>query len=133
MKKSYATIPSASGADMIQNGLYGALSQNPDKKGLSVPVLRTAVKDICMVELSEGLNQDAGNLSKLLKATFGISWKEVLCEGQVLEGKISAGSPAVLIISTSALRSLELLSFKRNDSLYRLLWNVSAKTQLKSC
>ncbi|XXG41637.1 hypothetical protein AAC387_Pa01g2065 [Persea americana] len=117
MKKSYATIPSASGADMIQNGLYGV----------------DLVSDICMVELSEGLNQDAGNLSKLLKATFGISWKEVLCEGQVLEGKISAGSPAVLIISTSALRSLELLSFKRNDSLYRLLWNVSAKTQLKSC
>ena len=57
------------------------------------------------------LNQDAGNLSELLKATFGISSKEVLCEGQVLEGKISAGSPAVLIISTSALRSLELLRF----------------------
>lgn len=64
-----------------------------------------------MVELSEGLIQDAGNLSKHLKATFGNSWNEVLCESQVLEGKISVGSPAVLIISTSALRSLELLRF----------------------
>lgn len=68
-----------------------------------------AFKDTFIVELSHGLNQDAGNLSKHLKATFENSWKEVLYEGQMLEGEISVGSPAVLIICTSALRSLELL------------------------
>ncbi|XP_077250212.1 U3 containing 90S pre-ribosomal complex subunit [Tasmannia lanceolata] len=66
-------------------------------------------KDTCILELSQDLNQDAGNLGKHLKATFGISWREVLTEGQLSEGKIDEGSPAVVIISTSALRSLELL------------------------
>ncbi|XP_058093499.1 uncharacterized protein LOC131239687 [Magnolia sinica] len=66
-------------------------------------------KDTCIVDLSQDLTQDASNLSKHLKATFGMSWKETLYEGQVLEGKVVAGSPSVLVISTSALRSLELL------------------------
>jgi hypothetical protein len=44
-----------------------------------------------------------------MKAAFGPSWKQVLCEGKLVEGIIDPGSPAVLIISTSALRSLELL------------------------
>jgi hypothetical protein len=44
-----------------------------------------------------------------MKAAFGPSWKQVLCEGKLVEGIIDPGNPAVLIISTSALRSLELL------------------------
>ena len=38
-----------------------------------------------------------------MKAAFGPFWKEVLCEGQLMEGKIDPGNPAVLIINASAL------------------------------
>ncbi|OVA01648.1 hypothetical protein BVC80_9073g86 [Macleaya cordata] len=65
-------------------------------------------KDTCIVESPKGLEQDADSLFKHMKAAFGTSWREVLTEGQ-LEGIIDPGSPAVLVISTSALRSLELL------------------------
>lgn len=44
-----------------------------------------------------------------MKSAFAPSWKEVLCEGQLIKGKIDPGNPAVLIISASALRSLEFL------------------------
>ncbi|XP_010245777.1 PREDICTED: protein CMSS1 isoform X2 [Nelumbo nucifera] len=68
-----------------------------------------SMADTCIVELLQDLEQNAGNLSKHMKAVFGKSWKNVLCEGQLLEGKVDPGSPAVLVISSSALRSLELL------------------------
>ena len=48
-------------------------------------------------------------LGNHMKTAFGPSWKQVLCEGKLMEGNVDPGSPAVLIISTSALRSLELL------------------------
>lgn len=65
--------------------------------------------DACILKLSESLPQDVSNLSEHMKASFGPSWKEVLCKKQ-LPGKISEpGSPALLTISLSALRSLELL------------------------
>ncbi|XP_024982568.1 protein CMSS1 isoform X2 [Cynara cardunculus var. scolymus] len=65
--------------------------------------------DACILKLSESLPQDVSNLSEHMKAAFGPSWKEVLCKKQLL-GKISEpGSPALLTISLSALRSLELL------------------------
>ncbi|KAJ4969318.1 hypothetical protein NE237_016019 [Protea cynaroides] len=67
-----------------------------------------AIKDTCILELAHGFEQDAGTLSEHVKAAFGTSWQEVLCEGQLLKG-IDPGSPAVLVISTSAIRSLELL------------------------
>ncbi|GFY81648.1 hypothetical protein Acr_01g0014560 [Actinidia rufa] len=63
----------------------------------------------CILELSQGLNQITSNLGDHVKAAFGSSWKEVLCEKQLLEGKIDPGNPALLVISLSALRSLELL------------------------
>lgn len=44
-----------------------------------------------------------------MKVAFGPSWKDVMCGKKLLEGKIDPGSPAVLIISASALRSIELL------------------------
>ncbi|XP_043720329.1 protein CMSS1 [Telopea speciosissima] len=66
------------------------------------------IKDTCMLELSQGLEQDAETLSEHVKAAFGTSWKEVLYEGQILGG-IDPGNPAVIVISTSAIRSLELL------------------------
>lgn len=67
--------------------------------------------DSSMVRLAEDMDQDVENLSKHMKAIFGTLWEEVLCEGKLSEGTIDAGSPAVLIISTSALRSLELLRY----------------------
>jgi len=63
------------------------------------------------LKLSEGISQDAGNLGRHVKDTFGSSWKEVLFEDHLIEGKIDPGNPAVLVISASAIRSLELLRF----------------------
>ncbi|KAG6394832.1 hypothetical protein SASPL_145422 [Salvia splendens] len=65
-----------------------------------------SLKETCIVEQG----QDApGNLVGDLKVAFGSSWKEVLCEKHLQEGKVEPGSPALLVISSSALRSLELL------------------------
>ncbi|BBG93517.1 hypothetical protein Prudu_001550 [Prunus dulcis] len=63
----------------------------------------------CILDLSESLDQDVSLLGKHVMAAFGPSWKEELCEKHLLDGKIDPGSPAILIISTSALRSIELL------------------------
>ncbi|CAK7348940.1 unnamed protein product [Dovyalis caffra] len=68
-----------------------------------------SIKETCFVELSQELGQDVMALGKLTKAAFGPSWKQVLCEGQLVGGRIDPGSPAVLILTTSALRSIELL------------------------
>ncbi|KAK9146095.1 hypothetical protein Sjap_005998 [Stephania japonica] len=68
-----------------------------------------SLKDSCIVEQSQGLDEDLEALSKHMKRAFGKSWKEVLCEGKLVEGEVDPGNPAVLVISTSALRSLELL------------------------
>ncbi|XP_010527561.1 PREDICTED: protein CMSS1 [Tarenaya hassleriana] len=67
------------------------------------------IKDKSIVELSQDFVQDVSNLGKHIKTAFGSSWKEVLCEGMPVEGKIDPGNPSVLIIGLSALRSLELL------------------------
>ncbi|PIA25741.1 hypothetical protein AQUCO_10800024v1 [Aquilegia coerulea] len=67
------------------------------------------IKDTSVLELSQELDQDAEALNKHMKASFGKSWKESLYEGQPLDGKVDPGSPALLVISISALRSLELL------------------------
>ncbi|CAN6270573.1 unnamed protein product [Urochloa humidicola] len=63
----------------------------------------------CMVQLAEGSAQDVESFGDHVKGAFGASWKEELCEGQVVEGEIGVGSPALLVISSAALRSLELL------------------------
>lgn len=68
-----------------------------------------SIKDMYFLKLSEGISQDAGNLWRHVKDTFGSSWKEVLFEDQLIEGKIDPGNPSVLVISASAIRSLELL------------------------
>lgn len=62
-----------------------------------------------MTELSPTVDQDVNNFSEHMKATFGVTWKDVLSDGKFLEGKIDAGCPALIVISASALRSLELL------------------------
>lgn len=55
------------------------------------------------------MDQDVENFGEHVKAPFEASWKDVLWEGKLLEGKVDAGCPAIIVISTSALRSLELL------------------------
>lgn len=64
--------------------------------------------DTCIVEVSrEDADSDVKKLGDNIKVAFGESWKESLCEGKV--GKIPGGSPAVVVISSSALRSIHLL------------------------
>ncbi|KAG2290278.1 hypothetical protein Bca4012_028671 [Brassica carinata] len=67
------------------------------------------IKDKCVVELSEKLDQNVSNLGEHIKMCYGSSWRETLCEGEAIEGKVDPGNPAVLVVSSSALRSLELL------------------------
>jgi len=61
-----------------------------------------------VVPLAEGRDQDVESFGDHVKGAFGASRKEELCEGQVVEGEIGVGSPALLVISLAALRSLEL-------------------------
>ncbi|GAV58954.1 hypothetical protein CFOL_v3_02487 [Cephalotus follicularis] len=68
-----------------------------------------SIKETCIVDLSGDIGEDMETLGKHMKKAFGQSWRQVLCQGQLVEGLIDPGSPAVLIISTSALRSIELL------------------------
>ncbi|KAI4370414.1 hypothetical protein MLD38_018768 [Melastoma candidum] len=63
--------------------------------------------DKSIVDLSEG---DINNLGKEVKAAFGTSWKDTLCDNSLVDGEINPGNPAVLVISASAIRVLELLS-----------------------
>ncbi|ERM99710.1 protein CMSS1 isoform X1 [Amborella trichopoda] len=67
------------------------------------------ITDAAIVELPQNLDRSVDNLSKHVKAIFGTSWKDVLHGGDLLEGRADAGCPALLMISASALRSLELL------------------------
>ncbi|KAJ1270442.1 hypothetical protein BS78_06G052600 [Paspalum vaginatum] len=62
-----------------------------------------------MVQLAEGASQDVESFGDHVKGVFGASWKEELCEGKFVEDQIGVGSPALLVISSAALRSLELL------------------------
>ncbi|KAF3457384.1 hypothetical protein FNV43_RR02041 [Rhamnella rubrinervis] len=73
-----------------------------------------SIKDTSILEVPQSTDQDLETLGKHIKAAFGPSWKEVLCEKQLLEGKIDPGSPSILIISSSALRSIELLRSMRS-------------------
>ncbi|KAK1682591.1 hypothetical protein QYE76_043439 [Lolium multiflorum] len=73
------------------------------------PLELAAYSEGCMVQLPEGASQDAESFGEHVKGAFGAAWKEELCEGQLVEGSVDAGSPALLVISLGALRSLELL------------------------
>lgn len=73
------------------------------------PLELGAYSEGCMVQLPEGASQDVESFGDHVKRTFGASWKEDLCEGNLIEGLVEAGSPALLVISLGALRSLELL------------------------
>uniref|UniRef100_A0A7N0UIK5 Uncharacterized protein n=1 Tax=Kalanchoe fedtschenkoi TaxID=63787 RepID=A0A7N0UIK5_KALFE len=68
-----------------------------------------SITENCIVKAPVGHDQDASNLGEHLKFAFGSSWENKLCGTELDQGKIEAGSPAVIIFSTSALRSLDLL------------------------
>ncbi|CAG7873843.1 unnamed protein product [Brassica rapa] len=86
------------------------LKQLESAVGVRVSALELdPIKDKCVVELSEKLDQNVSNLGEHIKMCCGSSWRETLCEGEVVEGKVDPGSPAVLVVSSSALRSLELI------------------------
>lgn len=69
-----------------------------------------SLKEARIIELCQGPAQNAtSNLGEHMKVAFGSSWKEVLCEKHIQEGQLDPGNPALLVISLSALRSLELL------------------------
>ncbi|KAK4717117.1 hypothetical protein R3W88_015455 [Solanum pinnatisectum] len=64
--------------------------------------------ETCMLELNPDQAQISSALADHMKVAFGASWKEILCEKE-LDEKIDPGQPALLVISLSALRSLDLL------------------------
>ncbi|XP_058771966.1 protein CMS1-like [Vicia villosa] len=72
-----------------------------------------SLKDTTILELSNSQSTDTDLDVKFMagdvKASFGDSWRKVLCESELVEGKIAAGSPSVLVVSYSALRSIHLL------------------------
>ncbi|CAK8574436.1 unnamed protein product [Lathyrus sativus] len=72
-----------------------------------------SLKDTAILKLSNSQTTDTDLDVKFMasdvKASFGDSWRKVLCESEVVEGKIAAGSPSVLVVSYSALRSIHLL------------------------
>ncbi|KAL6580732.1 hypothetical protein OROMI_006655 [Orobanche minor] len=69
-----------------------------------------SLKEECMIELCQSPAQNiSGKLNEHVKVSFGSSWKEVLCGKHLQEGQVQPGSPALLVISSSALRSLEFL------------------------
>ena len=81
---------------------------------LSSIELESLKADSSILELSNCQNSGDTDLDvKLLggdiKGAFGNCWRQVLCESEVVEGKIPPGSPSVLIVSPSALRSIHLL------------------------
>lgn len=65
----------------------------------------------CFLELPTSSRQDVKNLSFVMKEAFGSSWREALCKKEIVDGDVDPGCPAVLIISSSALRAIELLRF----------------------
>ncbi|CAM0905047.1 unnamed protein product [Alopecurus aequalis] len=73
------------------------------------PLELGAYSEQCMVQLAEGASQDVESFGDHVKGAFGATWKEELCEGKLVDGSVDAGSPALLVISLGALRSLELM------------------------
>jgi hypothetical protein len=72
--------------------------------------LKDTSSSILELPQSSDTDLDVKMLGINIKAAFGNSWRQVLCEGELGGGgKIPPGSPSVLIISYSALRSIHLL------------------------
>ncbi|XP_073134140.1 uncharacterized protein [Henckelia pumila] len=87
------------------------LHQYQSSNGVQLSSLELdSLKEARFIELCHGPAQNTTrNLGEYMKVAFGSSWKEVLCEKHIQEGQLDPGNPALLVISLSALRSLELL------------------------
>ncbi|OIW06862.1 hypothetical protein TanjilG_18244 [Lupinus angustifolius] len=106
--KSLNKVPLASASASEQLGFF--VEQFQSANGLQISSLELeSLKDTCILELPQDSHLDVNMLGENIRPAFGTSWKEELCEGKLVEGKIDAGSPSVLIISSSALRCIELL------------------------
>ncbi|KAL4379979.1 hypothetical protein GQ457_02G042840 [Hibiscus cannabinus] len=91
------------------------LSQFESSNGFQLSSLELeSIKDSCILDVSQELGQDVMKLEEHIKAAFGAKWKEELCEGKNIEGEIEAGSPSVLVVAPSAIRSIELLRGMRS-------------------
>ncbi|XP_057783692.1 uncharacterized protein LOC131001342 isoform X2 [Salvia miltiorrhiza] len=95
----------------ISQQLSFLIDQYQSANGVQLSSLELdSLKETCIVEQGQDTAQNnTGNLVEDLKVAFGSSWKKVLCEKHLQEGQVDPGSPALLVISLSALRSLELL------------------------
>jgi hypothetical protein len=72
--------------------------------------LKDTSSSILELPQSSDTDLDVKMLGINIKTAFGNSWRQVLCESELGGGgKIPPGSPSVLIISYSALRSIHLL------------------------
>ncbi|KAJ3675755.1 hypothetical protein LUZ60_004797 [Juncus effusus] len=106
--QSVATLISTEPSDFQLKFFLGSF-QKGTKTKLSPLELET-YNERCMAQLEEGEEQNVEKLSEHVKIVFGEEWDRELCEGKLLEGDdVASGSPALLVICTSALRSLELL------------------------
>ncbi|KAK8663415.1 hypothetical protein V6N13_083236 [Hibiscus sabdariffa] len=91
------------------------LSQFESSNGFQLSSLELeSIKDSCILDVPQELGQDVMELEEHIKAAFGAKWKEELCEGKNIEGEIEAGSPSVLVVAPSAIRSIELLRGMRS-------------------
>ncbi|KAK3444016.1 hypothetical protein EUGRSUZ_A00219 [Eucalyptus grandis] len=98
--------PPASASEQL--GFFLARYQSANGIHLSSLEL-DSIRDTCILELSQGPEPDVNALGKQIKAAFGPSWKGVLYEGALDQGKIDPGSPAVIAITASAIRTIEIL------------------------
>jgi hypothetical protein len=86
------------------NGLQVSSIELESLKDTSSSILELPQSDTKDTDL------DVKMLGINIKTAFGNSWRQVLCESELGGGgKIPPGSPSVLIISYSALRSIHLL------------------------
>ncbi|KAG2720939.1 hypothetical protein I3760_02G057900 [Carya illinoinensis] len=110
IQSSHENNEEAHPASAAKRPLCFFLDQFQSANGVQLSSLELeSIKDTSIVELSQDATQDVLNLGKHMKAAFGSSWKEELCGKQLSEGKVNPGCPALLIVSSSALRSIELL------------------------
>ncbi|XP_018815173.2 protein CMSS1 [Juglans regia] len=108
IQSSHENNEEAYPASAAKRQLCFFLDQFQSANGVQLSSLELeSIKDTSIVELSQDATQDVQNLGKHMKAAFGSPWKEALCGKQ--EGKVDPGCPALLIVSSSALRSIELL------------------------
>lgn len=86
------------------------LHQYQSANGVQLSSLEVeSLKDASMRDLGQDTGESTSNLEDYVKLAFGSSWREMLCERQLKEGKSNPGNPVVLVVASSALRSLELL------------------------